>query len=135
MSQQPPRPPHGGPPGEPPGYPPVAYPQPQGQPSGGISNKAKFWIGVALAIPVLIVGSIVSGSGSAVVTGLGGAPEAGAIVSSVLGLLMLGGFIAAIVFERTRWFAIGILAGLAVLLILLAGACIVLLVALSKSFS
>lgn len=141
MSQQPPQPPYGGPPagyggppGGPPAYPPGPYPQPQG-PRPGMSNKAKFWIGVALSIPAVILGAVVSGGGSAVVSALGGDPQAGAILSSVLGLLMFAGLIAAIVFERTRWFALGIIAGVAVLLILLAGACIVLLVALSQSFS
>ena len=42
---------------------------------------------------------------------------------------------AAIVFARTRWFAIGVIAGLAVILILAAGACVVLIVALTNSYS
>jgi hypothetical protein len=132
MSQQPPPPPYGGPPGS---YPPAPYPsQGPGRP-GGMSNKAKFWIGVALSIPALIVAGIVTGAGSALADGLGAGSDASAIVSSFLGLLLFVGFIASLVIEKTRWFAIGILAGLAVLLILAAGACIVLLVAFANSFS
>ena len=100
-----------------------------------MSNKARFWIGVALSLPALIVAGIISGGGSAVAEGLGADPQAGAIVSSILGLLLFAGFIASIVFERTRWFALGILAGAAILFILAAGACIVLLVAFANSFN
>jgi hypothetical protein len=100
-----------------------------------MSNKAKFWIGVALSIPALILGGIVTGLGTGVAGGLGADSEASAIISSVLGLGLLAALVVAIVLEKTRWFAIGIVAGSAVLFILLAGACIVLLVALSKSFS
>jgi hypothetical protein len=100
-----------------------------------MSNKAKFWIGVALSIPALIVGGLLTGGGSAAATALGADPQAGAIVSSVLGLLVFAAFIAAVVIERTRWFAIGIMAGTAVLFILAAGACVVLLVGLSQGFS
>ena len=57
------------------------------------------------------------------------------MVSFVLGLLLLGAFVAAIVVERTRWFALGILAGGAVLFILAAGACVVLLVAFMSSYN
>ncbi|MCW2846723.1 MAG: hypothetical protein JWR90_697 [Marmoricola sp.] len=123
MSQQPPPPP----------YP---YQGPSGPPpQSGMSNKAKFWIGVALSIPALIVGGLLTGGGSAAATALGADPQAGAIVSSVLGLLVFAAFIAAVVIERTRWFAIGIMAGTAVLFILAAGACVVLLVGLSQGFS
>jgi hypothetical protein len=137
MSQQPPPPPYGGPPGNyPPGNDPPAYPpQGPGQPRDGMSNKAKFWIGVALTIPVAIVCSIISGGSSAIVEGVGGDSSVGAAVAGVVSLGQLGVFIAAIVVERTRWFALGVLAGGAVLLILAAGACIVLLVAFANSFS
>ena len=128
MSQQPPPPPYGGPPGP--------YPQgPVDQPRDGMSNKAKFWIGVALTIPVMILSSIVAGGASALIEGVGGDPSVGAAVSGVLSLLMLALFVAAIVVEKTRWFALGVLAGGAVLLILFAGACIVLIIGLSQGYS
>ncbi|MEO7943468.1 MAG: hypothetical protein ABIR34_08720 [Marmoricola sp.] len=131
MSQQPPSP-YGGPPGD---YPPGNYPlQGPGQPPGGMSNKAKFWIGVALAIPGMVVAGVISGAGTAVVDGLGGDPGLGAVVSGLIGLLLLAGFIAMIVFPRTRWIALGMLAGAAILFILAAGACVVLIVALNNSY-
>lgn len=143
MSQQPPPPPYGGPPGSyppgnfPPGnYPPGPYPQgPQEPPPGGMSNKAKFWIGVLLSLPALFVAGVVTGGGSWVADGLGADPQVGAIISSVLGLLLFVGFVFMVVIEKTRWFAIGMVAGGAILLILLAGACVVLLVALTSSYN
>ncbi len=62
---------------------------------------------------------------------MNGDPAVGAAVSGVLAL-DLRGVLAAIVIPKTRWFALGILAGTAVLLILAAGACVVLLVALHQ---
>jgi hypothetical protein len=124
MSQQRPPPPYGGPP--------MPYPPGGREPGTGMSNKAKFWIGVALAIPALIVSGIVTGAGTALVDAVGGDPALGATLSTVLGLLVLAGFIAMVVYPRTRWFALGIMAGTAVLLILFAGACVALLVAYSN---
>ena len=149
MSQQPPPSPYGGPPVDgpndgpgngPPNGPPGSYPPPYpyqdpGRPPQGMSNKAKFWIGAALALPAMVVAGIITGAGSAVADGLGADPQVGAVVSSILGLLLLVGFIAAIVVDRTRWFALGMLAGAAVLFILAAGACVVLLVAFVSSYN
>ena len=129
MSQQPPPPPYGGPPQSPYGGPPGPPPEP----APGMSNKAKFWIGVLLTIPAIIVGSVITGAGSALVDAVNGDPAIGAAVSSVLGLLIFAAYIAAIVIPKTRWFALGILAGTAVLFILAAGACVALIVAYSNS--
>jgi hypothetical protein len=124
MSQQPPPPPYGGPP--------MPY-LPGGRESrSGMSNKAKFWIGVALAIPALIVSGIITSAGAALVDFVGGDPALGATLSTVLGLLVLAGFIAMVVHPRTRWLALGIMAGTAVLFILFAGACVALIVAYSN---
>ncbi len=135
MSQQPP-PPYGGPPSPPYGGPPGPYPQGPGEaPRDGMSKKAKFWVGVALTIPVIVISGILSGGGSAVAEGLGGDPSAGAAIAGVISLLLFALFVAALVVEKTRWFAIGILAGTATLLILFAGACIVLIIGLSQSYA
>ena len=131
MSQQPPPPPYGGPPQSPYGGPPGPYQPPE--PAPGMSNKAKFWIGVLLTIPAIIVGSVITGAGTALVDAVNGDPAIGAAVSSLLGLLILAAYIAMIVIPKTRWFALGILAGTAVLLILAAGACVALIVAYSNS--
>ena len=129
---EPPGPPYGGPPyGGPPGpYP----PQQPGRPSG-MSNKAKFWIGVVLALPVLVLAGIISGAASAVVDGISGDSNAAAAVAFVVGLGELAALVAAIVFAPTRWFAIGVIAGVAVLFVLAAGACVVLIVGLSSSYN
>lgn len=131
MSQQPPPPPYGGPPQSPYDGPPGPYPPPEQSP--GMSNKAKFWIGALLTIPAIILSSVITGVGSAAVNAVNGDPAIGAAVSSLLGLLIFAAYIAAIVIPKTRWFALGILAGTAVLFILAAGACVALLVAYSNS--
>ena len=50
-------------------------------------------------------------------------------------LVVLGALVAGIVWERTRWFAVGIIAGIAIIGVVAAGACVVLLVALTSSYS
>jgi hypothetical protein len=141
MSQQPPPPPYGGPPGN---YPPGNYPpgnHPPGYPAqdpaqpNGMSNKAKFWIGVALTIPVVVICSLNSGASSALVESVTGDSSAGGAVASAVSLGQFALFIVALVLERTRWFALGVLAGAGILLILAAGACVVLIFGLSQGFS
>jgi len=127
MTQQPPPPPWGTPPPFPTGPPP---PQPS-----GLSNKAKFWIGVALAIPAMFGSGVLLGLADAVLDGTTPTSDADAAVSGLVSLLLLAGFITAIVVEKTRWIAIGMLAGGAAALILAAGACLVLLAGLSGSYS
>jgi len=139
MSQQPPPPPYGGPPqppygGPPNPYGPGQYPPPEGQ-RPGMSNKSAFWIGVVLALPALFVVSLVLGVGAAVGEGLVGDPAVGGVISALLGVGLLAGLVTAIVVPKTRWFALGVLAGAAILLIVAAGACVVLLIALTQSYS
>jgi hypothetical protein len=126
MSQQPPPPPYGGPPGPPGSYP--AFPQGPGQqPPQGMSNTAKFWIGAALSLPVMAVVAFATSLSSGAVGAITGSHEAGGIASFMVGMVLLVAYVAAVVWEKTRWFALGVLAGGAVLLILAAGACVVLL--------
>lgn len=127
MSQQPPSP-YGGPPGP--------YPPGPGQPApSGMSNKAKFWIGVVLALPAMFLAGAVTGGVGAAAEAVTGSSDVASAAASVSGLGFLAAFIAAIVWSRTRWFALGALAGGALLLILAAGACIVILVALTNSYN
>lgn len=100
-----------------------------------MSNKAKFWIGVVLALPVLVLAGIISGAASAAVDGITGDYNAAGAVAFVVGLGELAALVAAIVFAPTRWFAIGVIAGIAVLFVLAAGACVVILIGLSNSYS
>jgi len=113
----------------------AAHPAPTRRPSPrrACRNKAKFWIGVLLTIPAIIVSSVITGAGTAAVDAVNGDPAIGAAVSSLLGLLILAAYIAMIVIPKTRWFALGILAGTAVLFVLAAGACVALIVAYSNS--
>jgi hypothetical protein len=100
-----------------------------------MSNKAKFWIGVLLALPAVIVAGMVLGAGAALASAID--PGSGLVgsVQLLLSVLLLAGYVAMIVVEKTRWFAIGMLAGGALLAILAAGACIVLLVAITNSYN
>ena len=113
----------------------AAHPAPTRRPSPrrACRNKAKFWIGVLLTIPALIVGSVIAGVGVRSRRCGHGDPAIGAAVSSFLGLLIFAAYIAMIVVPRTRWFPLGILAGTAVLFILAAGACVALIIAYSNS--
>jgi hypothetical protein len=119
VSQPPPPPPYGLPPGEPPAHRP--------------SHKGRFWLGVVLAIPAIILGPLLIG----VAVSLGDALAWGSALPGVLGglvaLLLLAGFIALVAIERTRWIGLGMLAGFAGLFILGAGACVALIVAYNNS--
>ena len=100
-----------------------------------MSNKAKFWLGAVLAIPAVLVGPLIV----AAAVNLGQVVAADSPLSGILGglasLLLLVLFIALIVVDRTRWIGLGMLAGLAVLLILAAGACVALLVSINNAYS
>ena len=100
-----------------------------------MSNTAKFWIGLVLALPVAIVAGIIVGVVSGIGSALDDSGTASGILGSVAGFGELVAVVVALVFAKTRWFALGVIAGIAVLTVLAAGACVVLLVAFSKSFS
>jgi hypothetical protein len=100
-----------------------------------MSNTAKFWIGVLLALPVVIVGSIIIGVASGVGSALDDTGTASAILGGLASLLELAAVVVAIVLPKTRWFALGAIAGIAVLTVLAAGACVVLIVAFTHSYS
>jgi uncharacterized membrane protein YhaH (DUF805 family) len=116
----------------PPGWSP--YPQQPPKPSG-MSNTAKFWIGVLLTLPVVIVGGIVIGILSGIGSALDDSGTASGILGTVAGFGELIALVLALVLARTRWFALGVIAGVAVLTVLAAGACVVLLVAFSNSIN
>ena len=137
MSQTP-DPPSGSPSGQPPwGAPPHPPSGPGSAPGpgrpGGMSNRAKFWSGFFLAIPAMVVGAVLTSLPSFALGSLGADPAVGGVVGLVVGLAELAGLVALIVVPRTRWWGIGLLAGIAASFIVLAGACVVLLVALSNA--
>jgi hypothetical protein len=100
-----------------------------------MSNTAKFWIGALLALPVAVLGSIIIGIVSGIGSALDDTGTASAILGGLASLLELAALVVALVLPKTRWFALGAIAGIAVLTVLAAGACVVLLVAFSRSFS
>lgn len=130
MTQQPPPPSWGGPPSNSP----PPFPQgPPPPPPAGLSNKAKFWIGVAVAIPAMIGSGVLTGVLTALADN-GGNPGAASAVGGLVSLLILAGFITLIVLEKTRWVALGMLAGGAAALILAAGACLVLIASFANAY-
>ena len=116
---EPPRPPAPPPPqGSYPAFPP-GYSGPPAQPK----ETWKIWLGIGLAIPVIIATTVLAGG-------------AGAIDSSGAssGLIALAGFVGPFVLlipGSTRKVALGLIIGYGVLLILAAGACVALLAAYS----
>lgn len=113
-----------GQPGAPWGYPPP--PQPPGR-----SNTAKFWIGVALSLPAIFAVGLVTGAiGNAVMMV---DVTLGQLVGFGLGIAALVGLVVGIAREKTRYYALGILAGVGIVAILAAGACIVLIASLAGS--
>lgn len=87
----------------------------------------KFWIGVALCLPVLFVAGALQAVPSAIADAMSLPPEVGQYSTLGLDLVLVAGFIAGLVVERTRFVVLGILAGTAVLFVVAAGACILLL--------
>jgi hypothetical protein len=59
----------------------------------------------------------------------------GGVLSALVALLLLAGLVVLMVLEKTRWIGLGMLAGFAILAILAAGACVVLLIALTNAYS
>ncbi len=144
MTQPPPPNPYGQPPGNPYGQPPGLPPgQPPGGPVGpsaggpgrpprrGPSNVARFWIGVALCLPVLFVAGALQAVPSIIADSLSLPPEVGQFSTLGLDLALFAAFIAGLVVEKTRFIVLGIMAGIAVLFVVAAGACILLLAGLA----
>ena len=139
MTQPPPPNPYGRPPENPSGQNPYGQ-NPYGQPPRepwqpprrGRSNVAKFWIGVALCLPVLFVTGALQAIPSAIASSLSLPPELGQFSTLGLDLALFGAFITGLVVEKTRFIVLGILAGIAVLFVVAAGACVLLLVGLAS---
>ena len=117
--------PYGPLPGQPPGAPPPAPRR----------NKGKFWLGVVLSLPALLVVAFFFGGVVSAVDAAGAPAELTSLAGLVAGLLVLTGVVALIVVERTRWIGVGLIAGAAIWAIVAAGACIALLVAVSNSYN
>ena len=124
----------GGPPGahgRPPPNPSGRGPQP---PRRGLSNVAKFWIGVGLCLPLLFVVGALQALPGAVANALSLPPELGQFSALGLDVALLAAMVVGLVVEKTRFYVVGVLAGLAVLFVLAAGACVLLLSGLGSSY-
>ena len=147
MSQQPPPPPYDGPPAPanpygpgssmpaPEASPPGSYPPVSQGPPPGMTNRAKFWVGFVLALPANFVAAMLTGAGS--VAGEAIAPDTGVggVISGILGLALLAGLVVGIVMEKTRRFALGILAGTIIMGIVAVVVIVLFLIALTESLS
>lgn len=100
-----------------------------------MSNKAKFWVGVVLAVPAVIVGPLLVGGALNLGQVISADGPLGGVLSGVVALLLLAGLVMLMVVEKTRWIGLGMLAGFAILAILAAGACVVLIVMITNSYS
>jgi hypothetical protein len=96
------------------------------------SNVARFWIGVALCLPALFVVGVLESLPTAVARAVNLPSELSAIATLGLNVALFAAMILGLVKESTRFVVVGILAGLAILFVLAAGACIALLVGLSN---
>lgn len=99
-----------------------------------LSNVARFWIGVALSLPALFLAGLLVSLPTVVGNKLNLPSELGGLagVGMSFGLLVTG--IVGLVRESTRFIVVGILAGLAILFVLAAGACIALLAGLGQGY-
>ena len=136
MSQQSPPPPYDGQPAPANPYGHGTHQPEPAAPRPGMSEKAKFWTGFVLALPVNFVAVVVVGAAAAAAgEGLTGVEAVGAVISGILGLALLAGLVLAFVAEKTRRFALGLLAGTVILLVLAIAAIVLLFVALTSSMS
>jgi hypothetical protein len=99
----------------------------------GRSNVAKFWIGVALCIPALVLVGALESLPTVAGNAVNLPHEISAIATLGLNLGLLGAFLVGLVRESTRFVMVGLLAGLAILFVLAAGACIALLAGVGGS--
>lgn len=95
-------------------------------PRPGLSSKARFWIGFAVgvpAVPALLVGVLV---GVAALAG-SGSGSTSTVLSGAAGVVVVALVVAGLVVRATRWLTLGALAGGALVLIVLGGACVAIL--------
>jgi hypothetical protein len=132
----PPGPPPGLPPGLPPGRPPsgpggqAPYPWQPPQPPG-MSPRGKFWLGVALAVPVLLGCLFLVLLVGTLATSISEDPDTQGILVGAALVAVLAAWVALVAVRRTRMVALGAAAGAAVVTVVLGGACVALIAAVS----
>jgi|EndMetStandDraft_7_1072992.scaffolds.fasta_scaffold163224_2 hypothetical protein len=103
-------------------------------PRRGRSNVAKFWIGVALCLPVLFLVGALESLPTVVGDAVNLPGEVSAIATFGLNIGLLAAFVLGLVRESTRFVVVGIIAGVAILFVLAAGACIALLAGVGQGY-
>jgi branched-subunit amino acid transport protein len=88
---------------------------------------------VALSLPALVVVGLLQGLAHSIAGALDLPSGLAAISNLVIDLALLAGLVWGIVARPTRYLVLGILAGIAVLFVLAAGACVVILSGLGTS--
>ena len=87
---------------------------------------------MALCIPMLFVAGALQAIPRVIADAMSLPPEVGQFSTLGLDLALFGAFITGLVVEKTRFIVLGILAGIAVLFVVAAGACILLLAGLAS---
>jgi hypothetical protein len=96
-----------------------------------MSGRAKFWLGAALAIPAVIAAVTLFATATTVATSLTEDTTTQGAVAIACLVVLLGCWVALVVVERTRMVALGILAGTAIVTVVLGGACVALIAAVN----
>ena len=125
---EPPVPPPALPPPGPGGQPPHPWRPPQ---PPGMSPRGKFWLGVALSVPVLFGVLFVVLFVGTFATTVTEDPDTQGVLVAVAVIAVLAAWVALVVFPRTRMVALGAAAGAAVVTVVLGGACVALIAAVS----
>ena len=100
----------------------------------GRSNVAKFWIGVALCLPALFVVGLLESLPTVVGNAVGLPDGLSAVATLGMNVGLLGAAVVGLVREATRFVVLGMLAGVAMLFVLAAGACIALLAGVGSGY-
>jgi hypothetical protein len=87
------------------------------------SDRWKIWLGIGLAVPALVA--------TGVLASLGGLVDSTGLVTSVVGLAGLATPVVLLFVPSTRKVAVGLVIGYAIVIMLLAGACVALLTTLN----
>jgi hypothetical protein len=98
-----------------------------------MSPRGKFWLGAALAVPVLVGVLVLVLTVGTLATSITEDPDVQGLLVLLSVIAVLAGWIALVAVRRTRMVALGAAAGAAVVTVVLGGACVALIAAVSGS--
>jgi hypothetical protein len=98
-----------------------------------MSSRGRFWLGVALSVPVLIGVLVLVLFVGTLATSLTPDPDLQGVLVLVALVAVLAAWVALVVVPRTRMVALGAAAGAAVVAVVLGGVCVALIAAVSGS--